>query len=494
MSRKKDLSTYKTIMCKTCSHEFKTIPSLKREFCSTPCAQQYKSINKDWLSKRKETCLKKYGNEVAFKSKEVQDTYKNNLMKKYGVNNPFLVKEFKDKALSSIQLKYGTNVASKNKTISDKISKGLKNKPKNRKNFVEIKWEKIQYYCKEVNLEPLFDKEYLVNNKVTHSENNKFNFKCKLCNNVTEVYLSNGYLPSCVCTNFRGYSLIEEEIYRFLLDNMECEIQVKNRDILPNRLELDIYIPSLNVAIEINGIYWHSESMGKYKDYHLYKTEQCIKNGIQLLHIFDHEWVSKKPIIQSMLLNKLGLNVNKIYGRKCNVKPIIDTKILRQFLDDNHIQGYCHSKINLGLYYNNDLVSLMTFGKNRFKKHSNEWELIRFCNKLNTNVIGGAGKLFKHFKQNHTKVGDKTITFADRRFSLGKLYYNLGFGFVGNVSPSYFYWKYNLILNRMSCQKHKLSKLLDKFNATDTEYKNMLNNGFRRVWDCGNMKFEYITL
>ena len=493
MARKKDLSKYKTIVCKTCSNEFCIIPSLEREFCSKQCAQQYKSINKDWIEKRKKTCLEKYGDEIAFKSKEVQDKYKNNLIQKYGVNNPFLVKKFKEKASNTIIQKYGVDFATQNKEISSKISNKLKNKPKNRTNFVEIKWDKIQYYCKEVKMEPLFDKEYLLNNKVIHNDGNKFGFKCLICNNITRVFLSNGYLPSCDCSDFKGYSLIEEEVYKFLLGNLKHNIDLKNRNILPNRLELDIYIPLLNKAIEINGIYWHSESMGKYKNYHLYKTIECEKQGVQLIHVFDYEWVYKKPIIQSILLSKLGLIKSKIYARKCEIKEIKDHKILRQFLDNNHIQGYCYSKYNFGLYYNNELVSLATFSKNRFKKKSNELELVRFCNKLNTNVMGGASRLFKYFIKNYTQPGDKIITFADRRFSGGNLYYTLGFDFVNYTSPSYFYWKNNIILNRMSCQKHKLNKLLENFDENNTEYNNMLINGYRRVWDCGNMKFEYVV-
>jgi len=479
-------------ICKKCNNTFYTRPSKKQEFCSNICAQQYKGINKDWLDRRKNTCLEKYGNEIAFKSKQVQDKYKENLIKKYGVYNPFLVKEFKEKAKATIIQRYNVDVAIKNQDIKNKVSKALKNKPKNRINFIEIKWDKILIYCKEVNMEPLFNKEDL-NKKLTFYENNKFEFKCKDCHNITKVSLSNGYLPSCKCTEFRGYSLVEEDIYNFLLENISSEIHIKNKDILPNRLELDIYIPDLSKAIEVNGIYWHSESMGKYRDYHLYKTLKCLEKNIQLIHIFDNEWLFKKPIIQSILRSKFNLIQNKIYARKCEIREIKDSKILREFLNTNHIQGYCYSKWNYGLFYKDELVAVMTFNKNRFKKNSNELELVRFCNKLNTNVIGGASKLFQYFIRNKTNIGDEIISFADRRFSVGHLYYNLGFDFLGNIPPSYFYWKNNIVLKRMSCQKHKLFKLLEKFDVNKTEYENMLNNGYKRVWDCGNIKFKYIV-
>jgi hypothetical protein len=479
-------------ICKLCNKEFFTLLSKTRQFCSGPCAQQFKGVDKTWMEKRKKTCLEKYGNEIAFKSKEVQDTYKNNLRKKYGVENPFLVPEFKEKSDNTIQERYNVPVAMMNKDIADKVSISLKNKPKDRINFVNIKWEKIVKYCEQTNLIPLFDKKTLLDNKLTFYEDNKFGFKCKLCNNTSTVSLANGYLPSCDCSDNKGYSIIEEEIYTFINKLLPKNvIQLRNKDILPNRLELDILIPELNIAFEINGIYWHSESMGKYKDYHLYKTNHCNEKNIQLIHIFDYEWIYKKPILESIIRSKLGKITNKIYARKCIIKPIIDTSVLRTFLNNNHIQGYCYSKVNLGLYYNNELVSVMTFGKNRFQKNSNQMELVRFCNKLNHMIVGGASKLFSHFVKNHLNIEEEIITFADRRFSEGNLYKQLGFVFDKNTSPSYFYWKNSNILNRMSCQKHKLNKLLPIFDNNISEYENMLANKYRRVWDCGNKKYVF---
>ena len=120
-----------------------------------------------------------------------------------------------------------------------------------------------------------------------------------------------------------------------------------------------------------------------------------------------------------------------------------------------------------------------------------EYEMVRFCNLLNTTVIGGASKLFSYFQKNHNPEKLPLISFADRRFFEGGLYKMLGFVLEKYTSPSYIYWKNNKVLNRMSCQKHKLNKLLDIFDSSLSEYQNMLNNGFRRVWDCGNMKFIY---
>jgi hypothetical protein len=480
----------KEITCKNCNKIFTDLPHSKKQFCSKPCAQQYKGKDKSWLDKRKKTCLEKYGNEIAFKSPQVQEKYKNNLIDKYGVNNPFLIDTVINKSKQTNIKRYGVEVASKNKNISKKISKSLKGREIPRQNFVDIKYKKILQYCEMTNLVPLFDEKYLLNNKINHTFKNKFKFECLKCKETTSVYLSNGYLPTCKCSNYKGYSLIEEEIIKFLYNFLdEKDILLNKRDLLSSRMEIDIYIPKLKLAIEVNGIYWHSESMGKYRDYHLYKTEQCLSQGIQLIHILDFEWVFKKPIIQSMLSNKILQNKNTVYARKCSIKEITDTSIVKDFLNENHIQGYTHASANIGLYYNNELISIMTIGKNRFKKNSNEYEMVRFCNKLNTNVVGAASKLLKYFERNINVNKIPIISFSDRRFFTGNVYKSLGFTFVKNTFPSYFYWKNYKIKNRMSCQKHKLSKMLDTFDENLSEYENMKQNGWDRVWDCGNSKW-----
>jgi hypothetical protein len=479
-------------ICNNCEIHFEVPPyKEKQTFCSNKCAQQFKGKDKSWLNKREETCLNKYGTKNAFQSEQVQINYKKSMMDKHGVENPFSLQETRDKAKNVLIEKYGFPVASQNKDIGDKISKALKGREMNRENFSEVKYEKILSYCKIVDLTPMFDKEIFIDNKVNVTFKNKFDFKCNKCDSNISVMLGGGYLPACKCSNYKGYSLIEEELVRFVYEHFnEDEVHLNRRDILPNRLELDIYIPKYNIAIEMNGIYWHSESMGKYRDYHLFKTEKCEEKDIRLIHILDHEWRFKKDIIKSILTNVFKKN-KSIYARKCVLKHITDTKIIREFLDQNHIQGYTHAKINLGLYYNDELMSVMTFGKNRFKKNSNEYEMVRFCNKLNFNIIGGASKLFKHFIKHHNVEQYDVISFADRRFFNGGLYKTLGFEFEKNTFPSYIYWKNFEIKNRMSCQKHKLSKLLDIFDNELTEYENMKNNGWRRVWDSGNGKWKF---
>ncbi|MFW6014799.1 MAG: hypothetical protein ACOCRK_00005, partial [bacterium] len=162
-------------------------------------------------------------------------------------------------------------------------------------------------------------------------------------------------------------------------------------------------------------------------------------------------------------------------------------KIKNNFLEENHLQGKDHSLIKLGLYYNNDLLSVMTFGKTRYNKNY-EWEMIRFCNKKYYNIIGGAGKLLKHFVKKYNP--SSIISYADIRYSNGNLYEKLGFVYLYNSDPNYFYNKNKTILTRIQCQKHKLKKLLgNEFNENKTEVQNMKDNGWQQVFDCGNMVY-----
>lgn len=343
-----------------------------------------------------------------------------------------------------------------------------------------------QHFINESNSR--FDNEYEFPNIINEYENshskitikhNKCNtFFTKIaCDHITSPY---GGCPHC----FINKSFPEIEIFNFVKDLLsENELIYTNcRNIIDN--ELDIYIPNLNIAIEFNGLYWHSE-LQKTVDYHINKTNQCNEKGIRLIHIFEDEWLYKQDIVKSMLRNLLSKTENKIYARNCFLKEVSynDTN---EFLNKNHIQGMCVSKIRYGLYYNNELVSVMTFGNLRknlnCKKNDNEYELLRFCNKLNTNVIGGASKLFKHFIKN---IKPSSITsYADRRYSNGNLYNVLGFKLDHISKPNYSYIIKGLRYNRFSFRKNIL---IEKYDCpqTTTEHEFMKSKGWYRIYDCG---------
>lgn len=269
-------------------------------------------------------------------------------------------------------------------------------------------------------------------------------------------------------------------------------ISSEKKLIFPN--ELDIYIPDLNIAIEYNGLYWHSESSGKkMKDYHLTKTTRCEEKGIRLIHIFEDEWVNKQDIVKSKLRSLLKKQEEKIYARKCLVGDI--TYIEKSmFLSKYHIQGDDISNHYYGLKHNSELLAVMTFVKPRvalgFKKTEGvAYELSRFASRIN--VVGGASKLLKHAIDNLNP--NKIISYADRRWSSrlnDTVYDKLGFEYVSESKPNYWYTKdYHKRIHRFSFTKHKIVNTLGG-DPTKTEVQNMFDMGYDRIWDCGTIKYN----
>jgi len=277
-----------------------------------------------------------------------------------------------------------------------------------------------------------------------------------------------------------------QEIIDFIKDNYNGEILINTRNII-RPYELDIYIPEFNFAIEIDGIYFHSFKKGDKinKNIHKLKCDLCNEKNIHLFRILDIEWNDKvkKDIWKSKILYKLKLLKNRIYARNCIIKEI-DSKISKKFLNENHLQGYVNSSIKYGLFYNNELVSVMTFGKSRFKNE--EYELLRFSNKKYYNIVGGFSKLLKHFLN---KYNFEIITYGNRRWVDSNNVYNKFFKKEYITKPNFYYIIKNKMYHRMTFQKHKIKNLPD-YNENLSSIDNMLNFGAYIYYDCGNIKYK----
>jgi hypothetical protein len=286
----------------------------------------------------------------------------------------------------------------------------------------------------------------------------------------------------------------EQELIDWLINN-NVTIK-KDRTILKGR-ELDIYIPSKEIAIEFNGNKYHTEWFGgKTRYYHLEKTETCNKMGVRLIHIFEDEYFYKKEIVYRKLSHILGLqqNLPKIMGRKCSIQ-IINKDIAKEFLNKYHIQGYDPSTIHYGAYYNNELIAVMSFLRNN--RNLNDWELTRFASNYNLICQGIGGKLFKRFIK---EINPNTVkSFADRRWTLDKnnnLYIQLGFKFDSYTLPDYKY--YNTNVDRYK-RWHKfgfrknilLKKYPEKVNELMTETEMVKAIGYDKIWDCGLIKYVW---
>lgn len=284
---------------------------------------------------------------------------------------------------------------------------------------------------------------------------------------------------------FMLQSSYEREMSEFIASLIpDITIDTNRRDLISPK-EVDIYVPSHKLAIEIHGLYWHS-LVHKEKKYHKDKVDACENKNITLLQFFEDEWVNKKDICKSILLSHLN-RCTKLHARKC-VIVAPTTSVCRKFFDDNHLQGFTNSSKCYALEYNNEIVCMMSFGKNRF---GDGWELIRFCNKLNHSVVGGASKLLKKFIS-ETRP-QKLISYADRRISSGRLYKNLNFSFVKNTDVGYSYIVGKTRSNRMNWQKHKLEKKLPVFDPNKTEIENMIENKMFPIYDAGHKLFVWET-
>jgi hypothetical protein len=294
-------------------------------------------------------------------------------------------------------------------------------------------------------------------------------------------------------------SKAENEIKRFLVDN-GVEITQSSRKYLSGS-EIDLYSPEHMIGIEYNGNLYHSEIYGKKsRSYHLNKSKLADSVGISLYHIHEDEWENKNDLIKNKLLHMFKKSTAiKIGARKCKIRTIENTT-KNIFLDKNHIQGKDKSNIAIGAYYNDELVSVMTFSKpNQMRGQKNVegiFELTRFAVDNTVIVAGIANRLIKHFINEYKP---QTIySFADRRWTPNKdnnLYINLGFKLVKILGPDYKYYDRKKHrserLHKFSFGKSSLSKKFPEiYDESKTEWEMMKMLGYDRIWDCGKFKFE----
>lgn len=279
-------------------------------------------------------------------------------------------------------------------------------------------------------------------------------------------------------------SLEEIQIVQYI-KSLGCNhVKESDRTIIAPK-ELDIVIPQLNFAIEVNGLRWHSHhpSLGikenRYK--HINKSKNAAKHGVTLIHITDYEWKHKKEIIKSIIQSRLGMN-EKIHARLCDISPV-DKKIEQEFLDKHHIQGYVSSSIAFGLFYKSELIMIMTIGKSRFKSDY-DFEVLRMCAKSNFTINGGVSKLVSYLKK--MCPNSSVVSYCDLSKGTGIGYVKAGFTFTGETGPGYFWTNGNNIVSRYKSQKAKLHSWLATFNPSKSEAVNMFDANYRRYWDCGN--------
>lgn len=415
------------------------------------------------IKKRQSTCLEKYGAVNPFASIEIQNKIKQNNIEKYGNENIFASDYGKKKIKQTCLDRYGCENGGASKKAQEKIKATRELKSKE--------------FCQANDCIPLteLDVSYSVKDSIYHNKLLLFNDRYYV--KISDIDEILKHTPTST-----GKSVVENSIADFVEQHYGHQVIRNTRSVIHPK-ELDIYLPTIKLAIEVDGIWYHSNNAGTDTQYHLDKSLACNELGIRLIHITDYEWVNKPDICKSIILSAIGKYTTKIYARQCTINEVSSNEA-DNFLNTNHIQGKVKSTYRLGLYYNNELVQMICIGSSRFKK--NEVELLRMCTKLNTQVIGGFSKLMKH------QPYDSIISYLDRSKFSGDGYKALGFTVIGTSGPSYKYYKDNRELNRIAAQKHKLSKLLGSdFNPNETESQNMQRCGWLQVFDCGTIKVQY---
>lgn len=493
-------------ICKQCGKKFDITEYFEKHkkapnFCSKECGrahanqtiaekQKDESYEAQKLQKRRQTVLRKYGVDNVSKSEEVKSKIKKSLNDKYGVDNPAKLPQAQ-KALAEYR------------KSQDAIK--LANAKREETNLQKFG---SKYFTQSVDSHLLQGFDQVHADRVASFYKNCESFVKENFDHKPTVKELSEFLRTSWPINELRIELQSKNLVRYNASSMEQEVlaEIKNLgakvEVVRNDrtqiapLELDFYFPTYNFAIECNPTATHNSSFGIYdcqplsSSYHQTKTEMCEKAGIFLLHIFGYQWDYERPQVLSIIRNKLGKNEYRVFARKCEVVDVDSVKA-REFLSENHLQGYATSSVRLGLEFEGSLVSLMTFTKR--KNSSCNWELTRFCSKQETNVTGGASKLFSSFVK--TYKPEQVVTYSNRAYASGNLYDTLGFKQKSKSKPDYVWVdrKTNKAYNRISAQKKNLKKLLhdDSIDLSKTEKQIMEEHNFAQVFGSGTVTWVW---
>lgn len=486
------------------------------DYCSSACSLKTGKPSQ----KARETLLKRYGADNTMEIPQSRKKRDETLLKRYGSIDIFSTEHFREKATETWVKKYGYDNPAKAQSVKDKkIQTNLDNRGvvnpmqcstitenRNKKHFElygvynPFQREDVKDKIRESNIERwghvnynssliTEDSQCILDDKGKLSEFYEKYRNTDIISRMLDVsqttvinYMVKHNIDRAESQNVSGYEI---EI-RDMLDKHDIKYKASDRRLLIDK-EVDILIEDYKLAIEFNGLYWHSDKF-RDKKYHQDKTFRLHKLGYNVIHIWEDYWVDdtkRSIIINKILRHCRKLNTKTVYGRQCSVKTV-SSKDSSIFYNHNHIQGNVNSSINIGLYSKeNELVGCMSFKYMR----GGVFDLTRYATKCN--LPGGFSKLLSYFTKNYT--WKEIYTFASLDYSKGNMYSKCGFELEGITPPNYFYYKRGKRYTRHSLMKHRMKDVLDNFDDNLTEYQNAYNNGYRRVYDSGSLKFRMIN-
>lgn len=465
------------------------------------CPFNSKSIQEQIAKKN----LERYGSENVFGSKEIQEKIKKTNIERYGTNCPLKNSKIMEKKNQTNIERYGSPTPLQNPEVLEKMKQTnlerhgvpfmLCKKDLNRvPNDPDGKQKKIMEsrrrstYAKLLAL-PTVEPSFTLDEFLAHGSTYTYKWKCRTCNTVFDHFYIYPWLWHPTCPKCSPISRFQDEIFEFV-KLLEPTVENNNRKAI-RPLELDIFEPNKRIAIECNGLHWHSELAGTNRLYHLEKTRICTDAKIRLIHVFEDEWYEKKNVVKSRLRYLFKKIKRSVYARNCEIREI-ENNVKDKFVNKYHIQKGDVCSVRLGAFYKNRLVAVMTFSKLRKSLGSSHiegfYELSRFCTLSNFVIVGIANKMLSYFENHYSPK--TVITYADRRWSEGKLYYSLGFNLDHISRPNPWYVKNKQRYHRFGFKKSDLKDRLEKFDEKLSEWDNMKANGWNRIWDCGNLVFK----
>ena len=469
--------------------------------CSPKCA----GSNLETLSKRENTNLKKYGSGSPAGSAVVQELIKKSNLQKYGVPSTLMLPIVKEKIARTNLQKYGNTNPAKSPQIIDQIKQTHANR-------TPVQRLAEQISRRNTNLQR-YGYEYPQQMKSARDKSSAINRASFVENGLPEVFqrLQEEYevLPMFLASSWSGtdtryqwvhakcgkeflaagnvsrgircpYCKTKSRVQTTVESFCEDPFEPENRSVLAP-YEIDVFVKSKNVGIEVNGIFWHHDRRPNLPL--VKKTELAEARGIKLLHFWDFEVSNKPKIVKQIIESKTG-HSTRYFARKMTIRKIL-TPEARKFFNENHLSGFAQASTTYGMFNGDLLCSALSVSKPRFSKEY-DLEIVRFAS-AGCTVVGGLSKFLAQIKRD---FGDVSImTFADRRISCGAAYKAVGFELIAKTAPNYFYFKGGLILSRYAAQKKKLKTLLPNFDEALSEYQNMINHGFLRCFDSGSLKF-----
>lgn len=441
--------------------------------------------------KKRKTMIEKYGVEHAMQSETFKEKAANTLNEKYGVEHLHLV-NVESKKQTNLE-RYGAETPLQSTYIRDRIKKSHHQKtgvdyPMQTADFQEKAkqhFEKNKQNILEKRLETIKKK----NPDWYDFDNIKNLLSAKTRSEVAlDVGCSVSYIDKIIreqdWTDFQNQPSFYENAICKLLDDVGSSYVTNTRSII-SPYELDFYDKNKKIAIEFCGLRWHGENCQRGKDYHLTKYIMCQNLGIKLLQIFQDEWDKTPDTVRSIVSNLFRPPPFRLFARHLDVRDV-DQNVAKEFYKKYHLQGHINSSINIALYDQNKIISMMSWRKGKTK---NTWELTRYCVIPEYAVIGGAQRLFKNWLRRQSR-GDMCYTYSDNRWFDGNVYKNLGFNFKHTTQPNYWYTKGVNRYHRLNFTKKKLVKMGN--NSTLTEKTIMKNLGYDRIWDCGHKRWEIV--